>query len=281
MRLRSLVFAIVAASLGAVAHAQAWPDKPIKFVVAAGPGSSLDTLARVIGDKLREKLGQPVIVENKPGAQSIIAAEYVAKQPADGYTIFMGPSGPMTINPATYSKLPYDPQRDFTPISMICSFPLIVVVDAKLPVKSVRELIAYAKANPGKLNYASGGVGSAQHLAAELFGLMAGINIVHVPFKGAVSIPDVIAGRDPPRRLDRIRGTRIDGARDFMVPPWSAWRRGACLQAVRRERRGARARHRAHGRGWRGGPGNRHSYRAGQDAGQRLAPRGFLLVDRR
>src|SRR5205814_8663993 len=114
-----------------------------------------DLVVRVIAPRLGEALGQPVIVDNKPGAQSIIAAELVAKSAPDGYTLLMGPSGPMTINPATYSKLSYSPTRDFAPISMICSFPLLVAVSAQLPVKSVQELVAYAQANPGKSNYSS------------------------------------------------------------------------------------------------------------------------------
>src|SRR5918992_5459430 len=134
---------------------EAYPSKPIRILVGYAAGGGNDIIVRVMQPEMQKGLGQPVIVENKPGAQSIIAAEAAAKSPPDGYTIFMGPSGPMTINPATYSKLPYDPVRDFAPISMICSFPLIVVVDPKLPVKSVKELVEYAKANPGKSNYAS------------------------------------------------------------------------------------------------------------------------------
>src|SRR3954467_1842564 len=132
-----------------------FPGRAIRMVIGYSAGGGNDIIVRVMTPELSKGLGQAVIVDNKPGAQSIIAAEYVAKQPADGYTILMGPSGPMTINPATYSRLPYDPVRDFAPISMICSFPLLLVVDSKLPVRSVKELIEYAKANPGKSNYAS------------------------------------------------------------------------------------------------------------------------------
>src|SRR3712207_5269370 len=130
------------------AYAQdAYPSKPIRIIVGYSAGGGNDIIVRVMTPELSKGLGQPVIVDNKPGAQSIIAAELAAKSPPDGYTIFMGPSGPMTINPATYSKLPYDPVRDFAPISMLCQFPLIVAVDAKLPIKNVKELIDYAKAN--------------------------------------------------------------------------------------------------------------------------------------
>src|SRR5215213_9398044 len=126
-----------------------YPNKPIRIVVGYSAGGGNDIIVRVMTPELSKGLAQPIIVDNKPGAQSIIAAEIVAKAAPDGYTILMGPSGPMTINPATYSKLPYHPVRDFAPISMICSFPLIFVVDPKLQVASVRELIEYAKANPG------------------------------------------------------------------------------------------------------------------------------------
>jgi len=171
---------------------------------------------RVMAPELSKGLGQPVIVENKPGAQSIIAAEFVAKQPADGYTILMGPSGPMTINPATYSKLPYDPVRDFAPISMICSFPLILVVDAKLPVKSVKELVDYAKANPGKSNYASS-AGIFQ-IATEMFKQRTGTRIEMVPYKGSgESVQSVVASQvmmtmvDPPPVTGPLKSGTVRG----------------------------------------------------------------------
>src|SRR5688572_17722840 len=150
------IAALALSLLAAAASAQdAYPSKPIRILVGYSAGGGNDIIVRVMQPEMQKGLGQAVIVENKPGAQSIIAAEMAAKSPPDGYTIFMGPSGPMTINPATYSKLPYDAQRDFAPISMICQFPLIFVVDPRLPVKNLKELIDYAKANPGKSNYAS------------------------------------------------------------------------------------------------------------------------------
>ena len=180
-----------------------YPNKPIRVVIGYSAGGGNDIIVRVMTPELSKGLGQPVIVENKPGAQSIIAAEYVAKQPADGYTILMGPSGPMTINPATYSKLPYDPVRDFAPISMICSFPLLLVVDPKLPVKNVKELVAYAKANPGKSNYASS-AGIFQ-IASEMFKQRTGTSIEMITYKSSgESAQSVIAGQvmmtliDPP-----------------------------------------------------------------------------------
>ena len=146
-----LLFLLAAAAASAPAQ-DSFPNKPIRIVVGYSAGGGNDIIVRVMTPELSKGLGQPVIVDNKPGAQSIIAAELVAKSPPDGYTLLMGPSGPMTINPATYSKLPYSPTRDFAPISMICSFPLVVVVSSQLPVRSIKELIDYAKANPGKSN---------------------------------------------------------------------------------------------------------------------------------
>ena len=148
---RTLTWLLLACALPAAAQ-EPYPGKPIRIVVGYSAGGGNDIIVRVMQPKLQEGLGQTVVVENKPGAQSIIAAEFVAKSAPDGYTLLMGPSGPMTINPATYSRLPYDPQRDFAPISMICSFPLVVVVSSQLPVRSIKELIDYAKANPGKSN---------------------------------------------------------------------------------------------------------------------------------
>src|SRR3954465_2270957 len=164
--MKFLVLLLIALGLPALAQ-ETYPSRPIRIVVGYSAGGGNDLVVRVIAPRLGEALGQPVLVDNKPGAQSIIAAELVAKSAPDGYTLLMGPSGPMTINPATYSKLSYSPTRDFAPISMIGSFPLIVAVDPRLPVHSVKELVEYAKANPGKANYASS-AGIFQ-IATELF----------------------------------------------------------------------------------------------------------------
>jgi tripartite-type tricarboxylate transporter receptor subunit TctC len=239
-----------AAAFPACALAQDnYPTKPVRIVIGYSAGGGNDIIVRVMMPELAKGLGQPVIVENKPGAQSIIAAEFVAKQPADGYTLLMGPSGPMTINPATYSKLPYDPVRDFTPISMICSFPLILVVDAKLPVKSVKELVDYAKANPGKSNYASS-AGIFQ-IATEMFKQRTGTKIEMVPYKGSgESVQSVVASQvmmtfvDPPPvtgplKSGLVRGLAVTSAQrhrswpdlptlreagvDMEVPVWTAF----------------------------------------------------------
>src|SRR3954471_10622390 len=177
-----------------VAAQENYPAKPVRIVIGYSAGGGNDIIVRVMPPELSKGLGQPVIVDNKPGAQSIIAAEIVAKAPPDGDTILMGPSGPMTINPATYTKLPYHPVRDFAPISMICSFPLVFVVDPKLQVNSVKELIEYAKANPGKANYASS-AGIFQ-IATEMFKQRTGAKIEMIPYKGSgESVQAVAAGQ--------------------------------------------------------------------------------------
>jgi len=210
-----LTSAVAAFSLAASAQ-ENYPNRPVRIIVGYAAGGGNDIIVRVMTPELSKGLGQPVIVDNKPGAQSIIAAEFVAKQPADGYTIFMGPSGPMTINPATYSKLPYDPVRDFTPISMICSFPLLLVVDPKLPVKSVKELIDYAKANPGKSNYASS-AGIFQ-VASEMFKQRTGTKIEMITYKSSgESAQSVMSGQvmmtliDPPPVSGPLKSGTVRG----------------------------------------------------------------------
>jgi tripartite-type tricarboxylate transporter receptor subunit TctC len=167
-------------ALPSLALAQAWPDKPIKFVVAAGPGSSLDTLA----DKLKDRLGQSVIVENKPAAGGTVATAEAAKAAPDGYTMLLGFNGPLAFGPLL-QKLPYDVPKDLAPVIITTSQPNVLVVNAQLPVKTLQELVAYAKANPGKLAYASVGNGSSSHLNMELLKSVAGFDALHVPFNGS------------------------------------------------------------------------------------------------
>ena len=212
---RILAIAVLAL-LAAPAPAQDYPNKPIRIVVGYAAGGGNDIIVRVMTNELSKGLGQPVIVENKPGAQSIIAAEFVARAPADGYTILMGPSGPMTINPATYSKLPYSPTRDFAPISLICQFPLIVTVDAALPIRSVKELVEYAKANPGKSNYASS-AGIFQ-IATEMFKQRTGAAIEMIPYKSSgESVQALISHQvmltivDPPPATGPLKAGTIRG----------------------------------------------------------------------
>ena len=176
----SLAIAVAAAP----AFAQSWPERPIKFIMAAPAGSSLDVLGRTIADKLTARLGQPVVVEDKPAAGGTVATAEVAKAPPDGYTMMIGFNGPLSFSPLL-QKLPYDVQKDLTPVITTTSQPNVLAVNASLPVNSVAELVAYAKANPGKLNYASVGNGSSSHLNMELFKQMAGIDAVHVPFNGS------------------------------------------------------------------------------------------------
>ena len=167
------------------AHAQSWPDRPIRFLVAAPAGSSLDVLARLIGDKLKDKLGQSVIVDDRPTAGGTTATDMVAKSTPDGYTMVISFNGPLAFGPHLYSHLPYDPLKDLAPVIITSSQPNVLAVNADLPVYSIKELIAYAKANPGKLNYASVGNGSSSHLTMELLKTMTGIDVVHVPFNGS------------------------------------------------------------------------------------------------
>jgi tripartite-type tricarboxylate transporter receptor subunit TctC len=243
--------AIAWIALAAPAAAQdSYPSKPIRIIVGYSAGGGNDIIVRVMQPELAKGLGQPIVVENRPGAQSIVAAEVVAKAPADGYTLLMGPSGPMTINPATYSKLPYHPQRDFAPISMICSFPLIVVVSSSLPVKNIQDLVAYAKANPGKSNYASSA--GVFQVATELFKQKTGTSFEMIPYKGSgESIQALIAGQvtmtivDPapatgPLKAGTIRALAVTsanrhpnwpdvptmaeaGVADMEVPVWTAF----------------------------------------------------------
>jgi tripartite-type tricarboxylate transporter receptor subunit TctC len=176
--------ACLLAAVPALASAQTWPDKPIRFVMSAPAGSSIDVLGRTIGDKLKDRLGQPIIVENKPAAGGTVATSEVAKAAPDGYTLLLAFNGPLSITPLL-SKVPYDVQKDLAPVIITSSQPNVLAVTTQLPVKTVQELIAHAKANPGKLNYASVGNGSSSHLNAELLKSMAGIDIVHIPFNGS------------------------------------------------------------------------------------------------
>ena len=181
---RSLLASGAALPLIGTARAQqTYPTKPIRLVVGYSPGGGNDLIARIVAAKLQDKLGQPIVVDNKPGAQSIVAAELVAKSPPDGYTLLVAPSGPMTINPAVYSKLPYDPVRDFAPISLLAEFPLLLVVGADQPVKSIKELVEYGKANPKLANYASSA--TPFQLASELFNQRTGSSFQHIPYKGS------------------------------------------------------------------------------------------------
>ena len=191
---------LLAATLAApaVVLAQAYPAKPIRFVLPFAAGSAVDALARVYGQRMSENWKQQVVVDNRTGANGIIGTEIAARAPADGYTLYLGNIATLAINPNLYAKLPFDVVRDFAPISLVAEINNCLVVHPSLPVKSVRELVAFAKARPGQLNYASGGVGSAQHIPMEMLKSMTGINIVHVAYKGLTpAFNDVAAGQVP------------------------------------------------------------------------------------
>jgi len=180
--------------IGAARGQQTWPAKPIRLVVGYSAGGGNDLIARIVAAKLQDKLGQPIVIDNKPGAQSIVAAELVAKAPPDGYTLLVAPSGPMTINPAVYSKLPYDPLRDFAPVSLLAEFPLLLVVGADQPPKTLQELVEYARANPKLANYASSA--TPFQLASELFNQRTGAAFQHIPYRGSGdAVQAVLAGQ--------------------------------------------------------------------------------------
>ncbi|MEI7681618.1 MAG: tripartite tricarboxylate transporter substrate binding protein [Betaproteobacteria bacterium] len=191
-----------------------YPSRPLRFVVGFTPGGGSDLVARLLGQKLTENLGQPVVVDNRPGAGGNLANEIVVKAAPDAYSVLIASSS-FTIQPAIYNNLSYKPQIDFAPVVLASSSPYLLVVHPSVPAQSVKELIVLAKAQPGKLNYASAGAGSALHLASELFKSMAGVDIVHVPYKGSNGIPDLIAGAvqvtiaGPPQTMVHVRAGRL------------------------------------------------------------------------
>jgi tripartite-type tricarboxylate transporter receptor subunit TctC len=191
-----------------------YPTKPIRLIVGYAAGGGTDLIARVIAGRMSEGLGQPVVIENKPGAQSIIAAQYVAKAAPDGYTLLLGPSGPMSMNPALYAKLPYSPMQDFAPISLVGSFPLILVVSQNNPAKSVQQLVDFAKANPDKSNY--GASAAPFQLAAEMFKLKTGTKFQYIGYKGSNESVNAVASdeitmtlADPPPLVGQVKSGRL------------------------------------------------------------------------
>jgi len=193
MHAAALAAVVVAA---APALAQSYPTKPIRIVAPSTPGDAPDVIARLVADKLSVALGQQVVVDNKPGAGGVVGSESVAKSAPDGYTLIMGNAGSHGINAAVYSKLPYDIQRDFAPVSQVAIAPNVMVINPSVPANSVAEFIAYAKSQPGKLSYASGGNGSSAHMSMELFKSMAGIDVQHIPYKGSSpALTDLIGGQ--------------------------------------------------------------------------------------
>ena len=187
----SIAVAVIATLGAASARAQAYPSKPIRIIIAQAPGSATDVISRVVGNRLQEALGQPVIIEARPGAGGAVGTEAAARSAPDGYTLFMANNSTHGSNPALYAKLPYDAVNDFAPITLVAAVPYVLVVDPSLPVKSVQDLIALAKSQPGKMNYASAGNGSTHQFCGELLKSMSGIDVLHVPYKGS---PPAIAG---------------------------------------------------------------------------------------
>jgi len=188
-------FSLVCAASMNLAQAQDYPSHPIKFILPQPAGGAVDLIARTLGERLSEQMQQPVVVENRPGANGGLAAADVARSTPDGYTLFVAVDTNLVVNPSLYPNLPYDPFRDFAPISVLTRLPLVLVANPQVPANNVRELIAYAKANPGKLNYASIGLGTQQHLGMELFKLMTKTDINQVEYRGtAAAMTDVLAG---------------------------------------------------------------------------------------
>jgi tripartite-type tricarboxylate transporter receptor subunit TctC len=195
MRRRDFLALLGVAASAGIARADDYPSRPVTMIVPYTPGGSTDILARIVAQRLGPKLGQSVIVENRPGAGTVIGTTAVAKAPPDGYTLLMATPTPMAINVRVHKQLPYDPATDFVPLALVASAPFVLVVNPALPVHSVAELIDYAKQHPGKLSYGSGGVGAPHHLYAALLASMTGTRMTHVPYKGSLpALNDVVGG---------------------------------------------------------------------------------------
>lgn len=221
---------LVAGTLG-MAAAQSYPNKTIRLVTPYAPGGGTDIIARLLAQKLTESLGQSVVVENRTGGGGIVGTEVAARAAPDGYTILMGTSGPLALNPNLYSKLPYDVQRDFSPIMLVATAPHLLAVHPSVPARTVKELIAVAKANPGKLTFSSGGNGGSSHLSGEMFNMLAGVKMLHVPYRGTgpaaiavvtgevgLSFVDVLTTL-PHVKSGRVRGLAVSGAKRSAVAP--------------------------------------------------------------
>ena len=214
-----LLLMLTVLSLPAVSlHAQTYPAKPVRIIVATSPGGPYDEAARAIGPRLTEIWGQTVIVDNRPGAANIIGATAAARSAPDGYTYFLANVASQAITPNLRKKLPYDPQKDFAPVILMMTSPMIVVTHPSLPVKSVKDIVALAKARPGAINYASAGVGNLQHLAGAMFTQMANVNVTHVPYKGGgAAINDVLANQiamnfaSSPAAVPFVKANRLRG----------------------------------------------------------------------
>jgi tripartite-type tricarboxylate transporter receptor subunit TctC len=210
-KLPALAVALTAALTAGAARADDYPSRPIRLIVPYAAGGGADSIGRIIAHRVAETIGQPIVIENRGGAGSIIGTELVNKSEPDGYTLLLGQSGPIAINPAVYRQLPYDPIKGFSPISMTTSYPYIIVVNPALGVKTLQEFVALARSKPGELNYGTTGVGAANHLVTELFDSKAGIKMTHIPYRGtALAVADLLAGQvqvvfaDPVSALQQI-----------------------------------------------------------------------------
>jgi tripartite-type tricarboxylate transporter receptor subunit TctC len=194
----SLCAAVLTLAASAPAYAQTYPNRPITLVISFAPGGSTSIVGRVVADKMAQLLGQGIVVDHRPGAGGTVGTKFVAKSQPDGYTILLGYTGTLAIGPSLYKEVGYDPRKDFAPIGMIGNAPSALVVHPSFPAKSVAELIAYAKANPGKINFGSAGVGSVNHITGEYFARSAGITLVHIPYKGTgPALTDLLGGHIP------------------------------------------------------------------------------------
>eukprot|EP01034_Spumella_vulgaris_P046649 gene46649-biopygen39730 len=214
--MRCAACALVLAAVAVPAAAQDYPTKPIKLVVPYAPGGGADSVARIVAKKVSENIGQAIVIENKGGAGSIVGTDLVAKAEPDGYTLLLGQSGPISINPAVYKSLPYDPVKDFAPVTMTTAYPYVLVVNSESPAKTLQEFVALAKSKPGAMNYGSTGVGAANHLVAELFASKAGLKMTHVPYRGtALAVGDLVSGTlnvvfgDPISVLPHIKSGKL------------------------------------------------------------------------
>jgi tripartite-type tricarboxylate transporter receptor subunit TctC len=231
MRLLHRIAAVVASTLATLAFAQAWPAKPIRVIVPYPPGGTSDILARALGPKMQEALGQPWVVENKPGATGNVGADLVAKSPADGYTLLLADIGSLAISPSVFSTLPFDPVRDFAPVVMVAYSPHLLVVHPSVTAKDARELIAMAKAKPNSLNFAVSGIGGANHLAGVDFAQRAGLKWTYIPYKGgAQALTDMVGGQSqvmfngmvatyPFVKDNKLRVLAISSAKRFYSAP--------------------------------------------------------------
>ena len=211
-RVFALAFVLVAGAATGPTRADDYPTHPIRLIVPFAAGGAADSVARIVGKRMGDALGQTIVVEDRGGGGGIIGAEIVRNSDPDGYTLLLGQSGPISINPGIYPKLSYDPERDFMPVSMTTSYPYVLVVNPSLGVKSVAELVALAKSKPGQLNYGTAGVGASNHLATELFDSKAGIKMTHIPYRGtSLAVADLISGQvqvvfaDPVSALSQVR----------------------------------------------------------------------------